>query len=71
MDRMRKIDEAIAKVQKARKKARSLTRHMKALGLSEEELNELFSKPGATEEEVMQAIDKAMKCAKQVRDRVC
>tara|TARA_Y100000593_G_C4107254_1_gene236178 strand:+ start:318 stop:518 length:201 start_codon:yes stop_codon:yes gene_type:complete len=66
---MQKLDDVVAKVQKVRKKARSLTKQLKAL--TEEELHLLLTKKGATEEEVMKAIDKAMKCAKAVREHVC
>ena len=69
MKKMQKLDDVVAKVQKVRKKARSLTKQLKAL--SEEELHLLLTKKGATEKEVMEAIDKAMKCAKAVRERVC
>ncbi len=69
MKKMQKLDDVVAKVQKVRKKARSLTKQLKAL--TEEELHLLLTKKGATEEEVMKAIDKAMKCAKAVREHVC
>ena len=69
MKKMQRIDAAVEKVKQARKKARSLTKQIKAL--SEEELHLLLTKKGATEKEVMEAIDKAMKCAKAVRERVC
>ena len=69
MKKMEKLDAAVARVQKVRKKSRSLTKQLKTL--SKEELHLLLTKKGATEEEVLAAIDKAMKCVQAVRNHVC
>ena len=69
MKKMEKLDAAVARVQKVRKKSRSLTKQMKTL--SKEEIHLLLTKKGATEEEVLVAIDKAMKCVQAVKNHVC